>query len=106
MSIISIAWTIIVMPLTYLGQYPGVTLVLGCLMLFFTIKKCALEPIKWRRTKLWLSAIAAIFYGLYDIIMYQAYPMDTYRFDLFFIGAFYYFALLNWILIYRKVITI
>ncbi len=104
-SVWSFIWTIILTPLLIIGKFPGVTLALGAVIVFFTIKKYSTETTLWRKIKLWLCAVVAVLYGLYDIYAYQN-PHRGIRFDLVFVAPIYYFVLLNWLLIYRKVITL
>jgi len=102
----SIIFAIIILPLLFLHQYPGITLAIGLLILFITLKRYSLENTQWRKTKLWLSAAVIVLYGLYDIYFYQDPANTEWRFDLVIIAPIYYFALLNWLFILRKVITI
>jgi len=106
MTFWSAVWAILLMPLVFLHQYPGITLAIGLLILFITSKQYSLENTQWRKTKLWLSAVVIVLYGLYDIYFYQAPTNTDWRFDLVVIAPVYYFALLNWVFILRKVITI
>ena len=106
MAFLSTIWWILLTPLIFLHQYTGITLAIGLLMLVITWQKYANESTQWRKIKLWLSVVVAVLYGLYDIYFYQDPHNTEWRFDLVVIAPVYYFAVLNWMFILRKVITI
>ncbi|WDE04817.1 hypothetical protein SG34_026480 [Thalassomonas viridans] len=91
----------ILLPLAYLGQYPGVTLAIAGVILFFTLISKFSKQQAQIKIKLWSCVIAALLYGLYDIYFYL-YSDANIRFDLMFLGPIYYFSLFYWLIIYRQ----
>lgn len=85
-------------PLAILGHYPGVTLFIAFIMLFFTIKPITSKNSK---IKLWGCVLFSIFYGFYDIGFYL-YADANIRLDLMLLGPCYYFSLLYWAIIKKQ----
>lgn len=102
-TILSIAWAMIVIPLTFLGLHPEINITLLLVIIGLTIKIYDKEA-KKNMLYLLISVSYITLFSFYNIATGYFFPVDEseYRFDLFFFGAFYYFAIIYWLLIYRK----
>jgi len=90
----------VLIPLVYLGQYPGITLFIATITLYFTIK---LNSDK-KKVRLWLATTYSILYGVYDIYFYiYLYSKANIRIDLMIFGPIFYFSLLFWLLEYKNI---
>ena len=86
----------LLMPLVYLTLIPGATLLLACVITFFTLR------VVKNKLKLWMCTLYLLVYGVYDIGVYLYSAEYTMRLELIFFGSFFYFSLIQWILIYRE----
>lgn len=95
---VSTFWFSALIPLVYIGQFPGLTLCVAILITIFTFATSKIRsPYK---VKMIICIFIMWFYGVYDIYVY--FSKIKIRLDLLLLGPIYYWALLYWFLLYKE----